>query len=311
MMKLSQKEISHLAGLLPDISRMSIFHNIRVETDGTEEKTLTEKGILKNGTIAEDYADLLLAAASAKKCGRLVLRDSEFFVEKYTYKGKDRSGKERMVLVENDHGDMVFRALDNFRELILSLSQFTGMSYLKTADVEIRLQKDELMVFLASVDARRRNALHFHLGLADTSGFELKDLTDLMLGTRKNSLMHMLVNNYNYTVPAEKELGEILKRLRDKSVIEESTDKEFRLALQYENFASNFLIPQTLIMLEAFHERPDDGETVMAEMLFVTAGVKEICSFLFTDEEVEFAAVSGGHMLKTIENFMACPDLIQ
>ena len=84
-------------------------------------------------------------------------------------------------------------------------------------------------------------------------------------------------------------------------------EQSYRLIGEYENFAANFMIPQTMLMLEAFQESSD--KIVTTGMLFVTAGLKDICSFLFAGEEVEFSTVSGGHMLKIVENFLICPDL--
>ena len=119
--------------------------------------------------------------------------------------------------------------------------------------------------------------------------------------------MHMLVNNYHYAIPDREEIKEILGKLFERKVIEQADD--YRLKKEYERFAVNFLMPQTVIMLEAFDVTTSDGMLVSAGMLFVTAGVKDICAFLFTDEEVEVSSVAAGHMLKTIENFMSCPDL--
>ena len=216
-MKLTQKEIAYLAELLPNKSKLSIFSNIKVATDGTEQKTLTEKGILKNGKIMEPANGVLSVVAETGKCTRLVLKDSGFLLEKYTYSGKNSKGKELIVLVENDNGDMVFSILENSQNLIMALSELTGMSFVKSADVEILLSPKELMVLLAAVDLYRQNALLAYFERANQAEFQLEDLIRQLNNPQKNSMVKMMVNNYNYSAPIENEIKGILIGLVEKN----------------------------------------------------------------------------------------------
>lgn len=306
-MKLTQQEISYLSGILTNKSKLSIFSNVKAETIGTEAQSLEEKGILSNGKITKEFEGILKISEEARSCARLIVKDGGFFLEKYTYKGKDADGKEAIILAENDNGEMVFSRLESFPELLASLAELTGMSFLKSADVEILLSSKELMVLMAGIDLYRINALLDYLGQSRKTEFSAEDFAEHLKHLPKNSLVGMLINHYNYTVPEESELSGILGALEQKKVL--SKGEKYRLAGQYEAFAANFLIPQTMVMLEAFQETAD-GNLITTGMLFTASGIKDIGAFLFTGEEVEFSSVSGGYMLKIIENFLHCPDLV-
>ena len=307
MMKLTKKEITYLADLLPNKSKLSLFNNIKEQPDGTEQKTLTEKGILENGNIKASEKELLDIFAESSYCTRFVLKDSGYFMEKYSYKGQDKNGKETIVLAENDNGEMILQRVESFRDMILTLSELTGMSFVKTSDVEIRFQSEELMVFLAAVDLTRANTLLDYLGKKSQTEFEPDEIAEQLINPQKNSLVQMMSNNYNFTTPEKSELEGILTALAGRKVFDKK--QGYCLSGEYETFAVNFLLPQTVLMLEAFQENSEE-KLVTAGMLFVSAGLKDIGSFLFSADEVEFSSVTAGHMLKIVENFLTCPDLI-
>jgi len=73
-----------------------------------------------------------LHIANPKRCARLIIKNDFFTVEKYTYWN---NGK--LVLAENRNGEFVFSRVENFSEVVISLSEIFSMSSIKTSDVAV------------------------------------------------------------------------------------------------------------------------------------------------------------------------------
>ncbi|KJS84865.1 MAG: hypothetical protein JM58_10110 [Peptococcaceae bacterium BICA1-8] len=303
-MKLTTKEITFLAKDFPKRTEISLFANINEALDGTEEKSLEEKGIYKGGTLTGEAKEILEIAANAKKCTRLILRDGFIYVEKYTYKVDDK-----IVMAENDGGEMLFSIPKNFNDTIYEISEYIGMSRIKTADIEVLLSNDEMLVLLAMVDIYRQKALLTYQGqeiLGDT--LTLTDISKQLEKPTPNSLVQMLKKNYKYTGPRKDKVKEIMESLiaKECAIFQDG----YLLTREYAIFAKNFLIPETIIMIENFNLNKNN-EMMVAGGLGVCAGIKDNLTFVFGNNEIELASVSGFQMLQMIESFLKCPDIIE
>ncbi|KJS21670.1 MAG: hypothetical protein VR72_09235 [Clostridiaceae bacterium BRH_c20a] len=303
-MKLTTREIAFLAKDFPKKTDISLFANINEPLDGSEERNLTDKGIYKDGKLTGEAKKILEIVANAKRCTRLILRDGLIYVEKYTYKVDDK-----IVMAENDAGEMVFSIPDNFNKTIYEVSEFIGMSKIKTADIEILLSADEMLVILAMVDIYRKKVLLTYQGQGISGEtITLADISKQLEKPAPNSLVQMLKKNYKYTEPEEGKVKEIMESLIAKECA--ISEDGYVLTSEYAIFAKNFLIPETIIMIENFNLNKNN-EMVVAGGLGVCAGIKDNLTFIFGINEIELTSASGFQMLQMIENFLKCPEIIE
>lgn len=311
-MKLTLNEISFLATKFEEKSELSLFSNIKKELLGSEEKSLEQKSILKNGNLESSAKEILDIVATPQRCSRVIVKDNFCVVEKYSYKSD-----EMLVLAENDNGDFSLEAIDNkgtkLQKVISEISEFSGKSKLKNTGIECLLSSDEMLVLLAIIDLYRKNTLLQYAGSKKDSAFDvsqesvsLEDIVSQLKSPSPNSLLKMIVANYNYKVPEADNVSAHLENLINKACVEKN--KEYSLKGEYINFAKSLLIPETLILLESFNLL-DGGEVMVTGALCVCAGVRDIASFIFAPDVIELSAISGSQLLQMVENFMNCPDL--
>lgn len=299
-MKLNKREIACLAEAFSTENPLSLFSNMKENLDGTEMATLEEKGIIKDGKFTKEWKDAFEVIRNPERCARLILKDNSLLVEKYAYKTGDK-----IVLAENEQGEMLISVPENFNQVILALSEFTGMSNIAASEMGVFLPTDEALVLLSMIDLYRRNELLSFLEEKSVEKFLLSDVTNQLENPVKNSLTRMLKSNYNLDSPKQ-ETEALLGKLMEKGII--SFDGGYKLVDEYETVGKSFLIPETLVMLEAFQISPE-GRVITAGALCVAAGVKNIISFVFAGDEMEIGSITGSYLLKIIENFLNCPVL--
>jgi hypothetical protein len=194
-MKLTKNEISFLSNKILEKNKIGLFSNVNYDLDGTEEETLILKKIYKDGKISEQEYEILKIVAKPEKCSRLILKDKEFLVEKYGYKSQNT-----LVLAENDNGDMIFDIHNNLDNTIMELSEFVGMSNIKTSDIDVSLSDDEMLVLLTIIDIYRKKTMHSYWGQEVESKIDFDEIKTILENPIQNGLLKMIVNNYNYLV---------------------------------------------------------------------------------------------------------------
>lgn len=303
-MRLNKKEMSFLAKTFPNSNPLSLFSGTDTATalKGDEQNTLEEKGVLAGGKLTQKAGKLLSAAENPQRCTRLVLKDGSYFIEKYAYKTGDA-----YTLAENDGGEVLLSPQEKLDEALFQLSQWIGMSDLKTFDLNTVLSGDELLVFLAIVDIRRADVLLSYLGRETQKEISFAQIRQQLDQPEPGSLTRILTGNYNYSVPKIEDTKAILDRLTTKKIA--VFNGGYSLLSSYEEFAEKFLIPQTVVMLEAFN-LTEENEIVGAGVLCVCAGMREIVSIVFREGAVEFTSISGRQLLKMMEDFLNCPDVL-
>lgn len=299
--KLTPKEISFLSQMFSEKNQIGLFTNIKVPVDGTEQKSLEEKGIYTGGRLPDTVKEILKIAAKPRRCTRLILKSSSYIVEKYAYKADEKT-----VLAENDGGEMIFSVPDNFNKTIIELSEFTGMSNIKTTGIEVLLSADEALVLLAMIDISRKNALLSYAGQDTPDVITFKEIRQQLDTPAKNSLVKMLVNNYNYTLPKIENTKKLLESLVEKNIAE--LRNGYVLARDYAILGFSFLVPNTLAIIETFNAN-EGNQLATAGVLCVSAGLHDVLSFIFSEDEIEISTITGSYMLKVIENFLKCPDI--
>lgn len=301
-MRFTKKELSFLAETFSESNPLSLFSSINEPLQGDEQKRLEEKGVLAGGKPIPEVYNLLSAAGNPRRCTRLVLKDGSYFIEKYAYKAD-----EGFALAENSGGEIIFSPLQKLDEAMFQLSQWVGMSDLKTFDLGAELPSGELLVLLAMVDIRRANVLLSYLGREAKSKISFEQIRQQLDKPEPGSLTRILTGNYNYSVPKIEETKGILDQLTMKKIV--AFNAGYSLLGQYEEFARNFSIPQIVIMLETFN-LTEKNEIVGAGVLCVCAGMREIVSIVFREGAAEIASISGRQLLKMMEDFLKCPDVL-
>lgn len=305
-MRLTKSELSFLSKVYKNSNPLSLFSGEGAVLQGNEEKLLEEKDILKGGRPVAEAHKLLSTAADPQRCTRLVLKDGEYFVEKYAYKTN-----EDYVLVENDGGELVFSSGEQLEEVLFQLSQWVGISDFKTLDINTALSNDELIVFLSMADIRREKELMSYLGQNVESRIPFSRIREQLEKPRPGSLTSILTGHYKYSIPDIENTKKILDRLIIAEIIGFQAGEDqvgYFLVGAYEEFAEKFLIPQALVMLETFNHI-EDKELAGAGVLCVWAGMREIISLAFREGATEIASISGRQLLKMMEEFLGCPDV--
>ncbi len=301
-MKLNKREIVFLAQELSEANNLSLFSNIKMDLDGTEKSSLEEKGILEADKVTDEWREILEILRTPEVCTRVVLKDNGILVEKYAYKFHGK-----VVLVENEHEEMIVSLPENFDKIILELAEFTGMSNVRASAVEVLLPIDELLVLLGISDIYRNKAIRGFLGDETKKTLSLADLQAQLEEPAKNSLLKMLINNYNLIAPVKDDVENLLKKMMDKKIVD--LQDGIVLESEFQAFATSVLIPQTIVILEAF-QIDEKGEVISAGALCVSSGIKDVISFIFAGDEIEVASITGSYLLEIIENYLNCPDLI-
>lgn len=301
-MKLSLKEIAFLAKSFQTVTPISLFANIDEECDGSEGKSLAENGIYKDAAFISPAKEIFDVVAGATRCTRFVLNDNVFLVEKTSYRSNDM-----LALAENVNGELELNLVDNLGDAMVQVSEFTGVSPLKNADISIELPPDQMLTLLAMVDIYRKKSLLAYVGQENASqSITIVEIAEQLSAPSPNSLVGMLKNNYNYSIPETENNQKILDKLIEKNIA--AYHNGYLFSEEYAFFANNFLIPETAIILEALNILKD-GEIAATTALCVCAGIRDIVMFSFGTDQIELSSLSGIQLLEIIEDFLKCPEI--
>jgi hypothetical protein len=301
-MKLTKQEITFLAREFKNKSELSLFANINEALSGTEEAQLTAKGILSDGRMTKKAEEFFSPFAYAESCTKIMIKDSYFVVEKYSYKYKDQ-----LVLVENKNGELDLSNLQNFEDLEQEFTEFFGHSLIKSSDISITLSPKELVILLGMIDIVRRSTIVDYIGEGAVNNLiSIDTINDQLILERKNSLAKMIIANYSFPIPDKKDIQEIMTSLEKKGIIV-MTDKA-KLSEDYFLLAGNLLIPETIIMVETF-KLLENNEMLVGSALILSAGVRDILSMVIALDEVQLSSLSGAQLNEMLKNFMSCPEI--
>lgn len=299
-MKLTPNEISYLSASFRGQNPLSLFSNITKAPDGSEYKSLSEKGIIVNNAYEAKALDILLLLTKPEKCSRLVIQNPFFVAEKYTYKIG-----ERLIVVENDSGAFNVSEPEDLTNLIVEISKFVSMSSIQTADITELFTPDELLVLLAIFDIYRKKTL---AGYIEGKTPEIKvwgsEISSELANGFVNGLAKSVLKNYNLKMPGTVALDKLLHSLEAKGCITAGT--EMTLTPVYAIFAKNYLIPENVILYEMF-ELDENGGMMAESTLAITAGIHDIITFTFDKETFKVETPSAANLVRAIEITLECP----
>lgn len=301
-MKMTTKELSFVADTFTVKSEIGLLANLQEQADGTEAESLRAKGLYQNGALTQPARDILEIAATAQKCCRLILKDSVFLMEKYTY-----AAGSQLALVENAGGELLFSQPENLSATMEQIAEFTGSAEIKTTGLELLLSREEVLLFLSMVDIYRKRALLDYVGLGySQAAIPFSEIMQQLIAPASNSLVQLFKQNYNYPIPPVEKAQGILEQLKQKDCV--AYTDGYVLTGESAIFAQNFLIPETVIMLDLFNLN-DQKETIRVSGLWLCAGLRNIAAFFIYSDAIEISASSGSQLLQTMEYFLGCPDI--
>lgn len=303
-MKLSKKEIKYLSSSFQVESPLSIFANIQDTPDGSEYQSLVSKGVIVGNAYNPKDLEILMLLTKPQRCARFVLQNSFAVVEKYTYRIGDK-----LILAENNQGELDFTPITDITDVSVRLSEVFGMSKLVTATINDVFTLDELLVVLAMVDIIRKRQLSSYADLpVHEAALTEEEVRQEFQKNYKNGFVELICKNYSKSIPEPGHIPTLLRSLVSKKVLEQKDGYVFNK--EYENFARNFLILESIAMYETMEMLPN-GEAAALSRVAVTAGLHEIVTFLFDGEYIEMQTVSGSQLLTNIEDFLLCPAFIK
>lgn len=300
-MKLSTNEVVFLRKYFEDLSPISLMANLGTVLNGTEELSLMEKGIIIEGKLDPGAEAVLETLAYPTTCSRMVLTNNFCLIEKYAYKLE-----QQRVLVENSDGLLEVSVLEDEAPIQMELSQWVGASNVKTADCSIALSYSEVLPFFALVDFYRGVGLRSYLGeVAQKNSATSKQLVQLMENPMPNSLVRAMQKNYGMPPATLGETEIALKKLAERGVVSDLNG--FELTSDYQLFAENFLIPDTLLMLETLNLLKD-GSIKAANSLAFGAGLRDWIGLTFGSEDVDLETLTSVQLLQSVALYLGCPE---
>jgi hypothetical protein len=303
-MLLTTKEMAFLLPAFTDQTALSLFSNLSATPDGSEYGSLIKKGIIQGDSYSPEALEVLMLIAKPERCSRLVVQNEYYIIEKYTYKSGDK-----IVLAENSNGELLFSQPQDFGDVVISLSDLFGLSKIKTTDLFVSLQANELVVLLAIIDIFRKNTLMTCAGQPPSvTAVSVQDIANELASGFDNGLVKILAKNYNCRIPPTPEIEALLSSLTQKNCI--TYEQGYQLAQNYATLAKSFLVPESIVLFETFELLGKD-ELSAAGSVCVTAGLHDIISFSFAGNIIEFSTISATQMLYTIEEFLNCPAFIR
>jgi len=300
-MKLTLEEISYLSKIFPHKNAIGLLSNVNAPLKGNEQETLTKKGFLENDKFAPGIEEFLAIVAQPERVCRLVVQSGYLFVEKYSYRKKDK-----LVLVENENRDILLSVPDDLKRVVHQMIDLFGGSNLKTVDFSQKFSKNELFTFFAVVDLYRKDTLRAYLNeTSTTESFTLEQIAQQLEKPSSTDLVAMLKANYKQLTLFD--LNEPLSELRKRGLIEKGGSTKFTLVPML--LARNSLFVRSITLLEILALKQDVLSVL--SVLFFNFSVHDVLRLQFLKDEVLVESVAARDQIQEIELAMACPEIEQ
>ena len=300
-MKLTLEEISYLSKIFPHKNAIGLLSNVNAPLKGNEQETLTKKGFLENDKFAPGIEEFLAIVAQPERVCRLVVQSGYLFVEKYSYRKKDK-----LVLVENENRDILLSVPDDLKRVVHQMIDLFGGSNLKTVDFSQKFSKNELFTFFAVVDLYRKDTLRAYLNETSTTGsFTLEQIAQQLEKPSSTDLVAMLKANYKQLRLFD--LNEPLSELRKRGLIEKEGSTKFTLVPML--LARNSLFVRSITLLEILALKQDVLSVL--SVLFFNFSVHDVLRLQFLKDEILVESVAARDQIQEIELAMACPEIEQ
>lgn len=302
-MQFTLSELTFIGTKYPTVSDLSFFTFVKKGLTGTEEKSLEEKGVFSNGQLTEPMNTVFDVLAHANQSARFVLKYQNNVMEKGVYSFNDKR-----ILVENMQGEIVISIYDDEAKSVQQeIADHIGMSVQKNSVLDTILETDELLVALSLADWLRKQTLLNYIEVNEMPTLTVELFERYLLIPMKNSIAGLLAGLYEIKMPDHEQKLKALNVLVEKKLIGIEGDA-ISFSKEFSNFAMNFLLPDTQIILETL-DGSHEGPVVAASNVILQAGLKDIVAFNATDEGIEMNTLTSSELLARISAYLKCPKL--
>ncbi|BEP28012.1 hypothetical protein [Helicovermis profundi] len=302
-MQFTINELSFISKQYDTLSDLSFFRNVKAELQGSEEKTLNEKGVIKNGKLTEPINTIFDVLAKADKSARFVMKMTNAIMEKGVYSKDDKR-----ILVENMQGEIVLTMYDDKSESVRQeIAEQTGMSIQKNSVIDILVSIEDVLLITNLVDWLRKMTLLEYSSDIDIPVLSVDKFKDYLKKPMRNSLAKIIASLYELSPISSENIEDKLKKLEQNNFIE-IKNNEISISQPLVDFGMSFLIPETQIVLETF-DGSTSGPIITASSVIIGATPKDILSLTATDEGMEMSTMSSGELLRQIDAYLKCPNL--
>ena len=303
-MHLTPTEITFLADSFARTNPMSPFVNNKQKLDGTEAASLEEKGVFKDGKLTEEAARLLLPLSAPERCARMIVQKSFAMLEKYTY-----LSAEKLTLAESNGGGLVITPLEGDSQPVIDvLSDFVSGAGIKNADIHLSLPAPATLLLLACIDLCRIRAIGAYTnGQGVDLHFSQEEVVTQLTSPFINGLVYGLAGNCGVEMPQAESLPALMALLEEKGCIRPAeAEGRWQLTSDLLLFARNFLLYDSLVLLEAFEMTGENRMGASLELVFC-AGMYDNISFSMSPEGFEIETLSGADLRARIKETLDCP----
>ncbi len=297
-MKLTLNELGFLKTLYKDANQLSLFTNIEGKLIGGEQESLEKKLVIKDGAVSKVWGNILAPVANPKQCTRVILRDGDFLVEKYSY----RNDLGLAMVENNGDGELQLTLPESVKPQLLELSKWIGMSNLTSMEIDLELTIPETVVILALIDLARQSIFAGYLREKVVVNITKQNLENQLNEPAENSLVSIFRLNYEIPVPAIEEIEKIINSIKNKKILE-INDDEYSLSQDLVVMAMQFLVPQAILLMENL-EISDSDELLASSYMALTAGVKDIVLFAFEGGYVKLMSMTSMQLMKLVEDLL-------
>ena len=161
-------------------------------------------------------------------------------------------------------------------------------------------------LFMAQEDANTASLLARNL-LCHVTGKSQEEVITQLTSRFINGLVYGLAGNCGVEMPQAETLPGLLAVLEEKGCIKAAeVEGKWQLTSDYLLFARNFLLYDSLVLLEAFELTGENRMGASLELIFC-AGMYDNISFSMSPEGFEIATLSGADLRTRIKETLDCP----
>ncbi|NLG10925.1 MAG: hypothetical protein GX562_05295 [Coriobacteriaceae bacterium] len=300
MFLVTRNELAYLKSLFHSINPLGIFTSLSTEVTGNEAESLTQKGVISNGTLTPLAAATLAIVSNPQVVAQVSLFNGPLSIDKFAY----RQGSTFALLEVMDEGLNIL-APNGWEDTVELYAQFLGNSTMKSTAITYTMTYEEATTFLALFDIERMRGLSALQGRSEEAvGASVKAVAAFLLDPVEGSLVSLMTAS---GLPVSVEAQTALTSLVERGIVE--AEKEtYSLSEETLMLSRRFLAVQsgiTLNLLQTAAQAIANATTVI-----LAASPIDIISISMTNEGVEILAISAADALQIIEEVLSCPVIL-
>lgn len=300
MFLVTRNELAYLKPLFHSINPLGIFTSLSTDVTGNEAESLTQKGVISNGTLTPLAAATLAIVSNPQVVARISLFNGPLSIDRFAY----RQGS-TFALLEVMDESLNILAPNGWEDTVELYEQFLGNSTMKSTSITYTMTYEEATAFLALFDIERMRGLSALQGRSEEAvGASAKAVAAFLLDPVEGSLVSLMTAS---GLPASVNAQAALSSLAEAGKIEFENEL-YSLSEETLMLARRFLAVQsgiTLNLLQTAAQAVANATTIL-----LAASPIDIISISMTNEGVEILAISAEDALQIIEAVLNCPVIL-